>query len=101
MPSAAVRLYASLIVLFGSLGLLLFSFHDSLPDVKNLSKIRISAGDWNLPGYKTALEIDPPPQERPFGAVVIAAGADTDLKWTMLAKAKYVAYAQQRPDCPY
>ena len=92
MPSSSVRLNASLVALFGSLALLLFLYHDSLPQAKDLSGLQIKTGDWKLLGHKTALEIDPPPSKQPFGAVVIAAGADTDLKWTMFAKAKCVLH---------
>ncbi|KAK5164020.1 uncharacterized protein LTR77_010111 [Saxophila tyrrhenica] len=92
MVSSRLRRYTSIIVLFTTLGLLMYTFQKSIPDVKNLKDLRKQAGNWTLLGHQTALEIDPPPAERPVGALVIAAGADTDLKWTISAKVNWTVY---------
>lgn len=90
MPSKHFRVYIILTALLASVGLLLLSFHDAISEIKSLKHLQELAGNRLGKPHRTALEIDPPPDERPYGAVVIASGADTDSRWTASVEAKFV-----------
>lgn len=94
------RLYGASISLIVSLTILLFLFRESLslPTEKYRDVLRGQRNFWKGPVVKheTALQHDPPPDQPPYGAIVIAAQNITDLSWTMFLKAKYVLISTPR-----
>ena len=78
-----LRLFGAIFVLFTSLTYFLYLFHDAVPIVKDLDYFREESRNFSIPyQFETALQHDPPPNSRPYGAIVIAAQASTDLSWT-------------------
>jgi hypothetical protein len=97
MPPTHWRFYGTAAIVLTALALILFSFRDTL----HVEKLRVA---WNniqygesIP-YPNGLDIDPPPGEAPFGSLIVAAGADTDLGWTEHVKDEYVA-RRRTSDC--
>ena len=85
-----VRFYGSLVVLLLSLTSLLLFFPESFPVVKHLGNVKAYGGDGIL-NRETALQHDPPPRQPPYGALVIASQAETDLSWTQYAREECVS----------
>jgi hypothetical protein len=90
MPPTHWRSYGTSAIVLTALVLVFFSFRDTL-DVK---KLRVSWSNIQYGErirYPDGLEIDQPPGEAPFGSLIVAAGADTDLGWTEHVKDEYVS----------
>ena len=83
------RLYGTVIIILICLTSIVYLLQDSIPVEKasNLLKAEL-AGIGSRIRHETALQYDPPPEQKPFGDVVIAAQSTTDLTWTIFPKVK-------------
>jgi hypothetical protein len=85
MPPTYWRFYGTSAIVLTAVALVFFSFRDTL----DVEKLRVAWTNIQYGGpirYPNGLEIDPPPGEAPFGSLIVAAGADTDLGWTEYVK---------------
>jgi len=88
----AVRLFGLLFVFVASIAILATWSSDSLPDFDDgLAAIKDSIGSLahsNSSVFKNAIQLDPLPEQPPFGAVVAAAQNTTDLSWMLFFQQK-------------
>lgn len=95
----AARLFGLLFTFVFSITLLVTWSKNALPSLDDLATIKDSIGSlahksqhWN------AYQLDPPPEQPPYGALVAATRSTEDSSWMTSFQQKYVS--RRREDCP-